>query len=965
MSSSLSTSQRRTNAAIGGSLPPRGRFSVQSNATPSSKSAYSPTGAQVSSRAAEVISDQVYNMMMAKLKAAEGNLMHIPEEYKKDQFDVIKELGNILNGDMDRLESQLNTRLGQMNEAMSGIVDGFYQGFNKCLTNFSGIATHTKDSLEQVNDLKDKVMKVQELMSKHSRDLNMLKSRAQQYKYMIEIIDKIQVIIPTQDMVSKYTENRHYLHAVYLINKTTRQLFEDEFVGVRSLDQLRDELIRLKPTYDERIIQELSDFIYLRRHASVKSISAVQSSNDEDAQDGAIVDVDELGKIERYSKIPVSEEVWEDSSKAVESDIPLFVKNLIESLHILNRIPTFHSQLVGNIVSELHEIVRMLAKDVLARHGPVLRTTTAAVSTRRSQRKHPQPLIDLLNQLYYRFSSILENHAYIIKVLSQDHIKKRMIEFQEKPTKSPTLISLLYESSTTPISSLSRPRTRTMRTREALARQEHEINVYPLMTVWVAMQQELERLLAGHLNPAEPANEPKKDLRRPSQIGDSVGLEKAITPIVFKFSNAIAKEERDLQKEDTQIVVCEKSIYHILHIYRSLIVFSDHGNKMASEFRVKLARGNEPKDAQLRRYLDNFLTEKFFPRLSEDCKAAVTKIFSGDEAFKPMEKKRSHGKSNDHSRSLMKACVEIIELVEELVADSVYIPVFISEFISVIETILSKFHEKCLSFYHDLVGRCYVVDQLKVSTYFSMLQNHPLRPRSNMGEAWTATQYEEAEYKYEERLYNKMSLNADQILVDSSVLNALGILCDSMEWMTERIEMIGTGSAMSKSGSVRTKTLGSQSLTTNRQLMFKSFEPLALKFYNLSERCLFTIRVELRCQCFYYMNGIKSAFYVLEDEPAEPDVFVLDLSKVILLMEELMAVVLPEDKRKYIFSGLGKLCSTLLIKGLPKIASINQNGVIKMLRNINALHQSFSSLVYSKVEDFVLLSHICHIFIVC
>jgi exocyst complex component 4 len=65
----------------------------------------------------------------------------------------------------------------------------------------------------------------------------------------------------------------------------------------------------------------------------------------------------------------------------------------------------------------------------------------------------------------------------------------------------------------------------------------------------------------------------------------------------------------------------------------------------------------------------------------------------------------------------------------------------------------------------------------------------------------------------------------------------------------------------------------------------------------LSEKCLSTLRIELRCHAMYYSDlTMKEGNYLVEEDVTEPDSYIWALNNDLTVAEERLSTALPNQK---------------------------------------------------------------------
>lgn len=81
--------------------------------------------------------------------------------------------------------------------------------------------------------------------------------------------------------------------------------------------------------------------------------------------------------------------------------------------------------------------------------------------------------------------------------------------------------------------------------------------------------------------------------------------------------------------------------------------------------------------------------------------------------------------------------------------------------------------------------------------------------------------------------------------------------------------------------------------------MISRFREILKRYEDLTETCLFTLRVEYRCHCLYFIDlALREGSYYLAEETNEPDPYIWNLNNDLVLAEETLMLTLPPSRMK-------------------------------------------------------------------
>lgn len=250
------------------------------------------------------------------------------------------------------------------------------------------------------------------------------------------------------------------------------------------------------------------------------------------------------------------------------------------------------------------------------------------------------------------------------------------------------------------------------------------------------------------------------------------------------------------------------------------------------------------------------------------------------------------------------------------------LPHYSEELLKAVCGLLKSYRETCQAAYRGIVQpetedkRIYSVAWLKdddISRFLKSLPNWTDLKSSHfklakdmyqMSEDDTLSQIEQRNVREAEMLTSNLGeggISQQEILSDVGVLKELAILQQSMEWFSVRISEFardlkkpiasGLSSGDLLCGPVNEGTI-------------KVLANLALEFDELANTCLLVLHLEVRVQCFHYLQQffkeMKMGRHGAQkgDDSLEPDAKVLKLSKVLSDMDEAFTATLHPRKVK-------------------------------------------------------------------
>ncbi|KAJ9597949.1 hypothetical protein L9F63_011188 [Diploptera punctata] len=181
-----------------------------------------------------------------------------------------------------------------------------------------------------------------------------------------------------------------------------------------------------------------------------------------------------------------------------------------------------------------------------------------------------------------------------------------------------------------------------------------------------------------------------------------------------------------------------------------------------------------------------------------------------------------------------------------------------------------------------------------------------------------------------------------------------------MEWFATSILLFASELPRASASSPRVQVT-TEGIPAMPESSVQALMQLAQEFEDLANTCLLVLHLEVRVQCFHYLLPRVNNYnrLVVGGDSQEPDPKVLELSRVLISIDEAMNSSLQPRKSKYIFEGLGHLIAKILISSAQYIDQIDERGIQKMCRNIFALQQTLTNITMARE---IALDHARHYF---
>ncbi|KAI9141112.1 hypothetical protein BKA69DRAFT_1076112 [Paraphysoderma sedebokerense] len=404
----------------------------------------------------------------------------------------------------------------------------------------------------------------------------------------------------------------------------------------------------------------------------------------------------------------------------------------------------------------------------------------------------------------------------------------------------------------------------------------------------------------------------------------------------------------------------------------------------------------QDKENEFHAFLDDFVLNVFVPQIEEKVLSYVHRYIAGPEAFVVDTEN-----SMMTARPLLKSAPSLISLIQSLCATLRKVPFHRDEYIRMIENTMMKYLEKCYSKYKGIITADVNVFNSDNSLYETLsgqwAQNEDLTRLLRDNTFFTNKppdvelndKLSVREIIFESKLSKDRSIHRSEMIFDRKKLQLLGHLRFSIQWFIAEIQKLrlntidddgnptksNNGKIMDRGGSLSSIVSTQQGATggdepragdeaeLNAVVLLENdsdvlplsgemvirFDRLIDQFNKLSEICLFTLRLELRIHCMYYLDlAMREGSYFLDDEAFEPDPYVVMLNDDLIAFEESVVNSAPANEARFVFYGLPLLMTHSLVANVRYIKALNRNGITKMVRNISALQQNLTNIGLSE-----------------
>lgn len=798
---------------------------------------------------------------------------------------------------------------------------------------FSKISAKINTSRRGCHDVKEKLSACKKLLECKRDEIRRLWSESVEHREVITMLKEIEDLSKVREKVEDFLKEEKFDEATDVLVSSI-SLLEGRLAGVDALKDLKAELNTLRETLHQVLVQELHKHLYM-------------------LPEGAFL----KRKIENENRSSTYEEIFCKRQTAV-AKLPLISKcsdfqNDSNYQHIaiilgcvtkLNRLPETVDILKDRCQRELMAIVRnssQLMYDVLQNSS--FPYTNRPLFSGIVDAEQQNFLLDLLTCILDQFRYVAFNHQSFLDSLQRIIMKKGLTD----------------------------------------------ISYYEMADIYSKIQATIELFLSEYLdlhNTAVTQRAATTFAKVPTATDiSSFFLRKEVNRskkhALFKFdgsSHAISmksylQEQKDSMREkneldsvetDQSILICQPMAKNITVIFKTLKQF-------ISELEIALKM-----DSGTHCPLHTFLMDcvkVFLDEVNIEVNRLIEKITHSLETWKPVTDV-DELKTADSRTQILNSCLILNSSLREMEGLIYSLPDYSSHFIQLVCNILQTYKELCYTAYKGLIcpdsdeRHIFSVTWARDKDISRLLRSLPnwtnLQIENNVDEKTHEFEESPEEIRFRNKeesellirnLSCKDSISTCEIISDHNKLKNLGLMHESMEWLSNQI-IIFAESLPDVQASLpslipeKFSDENDDSTEVRVGLSIKAcLKKLSKEFENLADTCLLVLHLEVRAHCFYYLLPLsKQGSYVNRKDDQEPEPEVVRLNTDLSKIDEALAPILQQKKIKYVFEGLGELLSTILINSVSNIKKINENGVKKMGRNIFAIQQNLAGITMTR-----------------
>ncbi|EPQ60468.1 exocyst complex component sec8 [Gloeophyllum trabeum ATCC 11539] len=427
------------------------------------------------------------------------------------------------------------------------------------------------------------------------------------------------------------------------------------------------------------------------------------------------------------------------------------------------------------------------------------------------------------------------------------------------------------------------------------------------------------------------------------------------------LSNVGASDDRLLGSGQHHRLLIKPDAFHVSVLFQPTLAFLERLAEV-------LPSGLESARASSA-VLEEFVLKVYLPQLEEKVSELFHQSVTGPDAFRPDPTSLKLS-----PQPLVKASTELMALINSLCNMLRTTPFHRENYARLILTVIIQFYQRCSDRFQDLISlRASSYDgEPRIALAAQWAQRSELAPCLSelMGVASTDVAKKLQLCRQETHLeiwqiLNDQTVSKDDLISPLRNLSSLGTLYHSITWLASELTKLKSAPEDTYSPTTPLKLepvsaatpytpylpilpslqqTDELTLPLSREMALR-FQALLKTYDQLSELMLYSMRIDVRCRTIHYLDmSMREGNYVLDEEPREPDAYVVDLNKELVECEEFITSSLPPAQQFFVFEGLGQLMEHLLISNARHIHRANAFGIRKVLRNMIALQQNLRSL---------------------
>ncbi|CAH1408099.1 unnamed protein product [Nezara viridula] len=806
---------------------------------------------------------------------------------------VIRTLSTSESNEQRDLErAKLEREYKKCDQRLNELVSIHKQDLEQVMQLFIQMSTMITNTRDKLRCIKEMLIACKTLLSCRRDELKKLWFEGVEHKHVLQLLNEIEELKEVPSKLAHFLANKDYLNGTKIL-VLALNAGDGDLEGVEALNELKTELQVKKEKLHEMLLWEISNIVYLE---PVKTLDC--SSNNQ---------IITREKFRWRQKILDSSSISNSFEKSSSVSYDIELRMLVECLGLLNKLNESIESIKSKMQDEILNVVNLVSKAVAANSG----------------NNHPlikllEMLIDQLRKIAVRFKSLLN-------------------AFGEVSKKCQVTLSPVNGSD-----------------------------------IWNTIQNVLQLLLTDYLDIQNTANDPTPTPGYPDQAADistffarrRIQRPRKFPLFKFEYSsnvNFLSKEQQAAvalseNKQRGKVLICPPEPFNITIVYKTLQKFIEE-----IESSLSLPSG---KSCTLNTFVNDYVKDAFIGREHTRISMKIETATKSTNAW------RAPITPNEVSqvgllKPILQSTYQVSNALKELETLLDSLPRHKIEVLEILVNLIKNFVETCSAAYRGIIqpepedkrlcSAAWLKDE-DISRFLKSLPNwidlqaqksfyHSARPlkREDTTEEESPEDVRQRNIKEAEILASNLGeggIGPHEIISDPSQLKCLAQLQESMEWFAFRVLQINVN--------IKKRIHESQNEPNNLNKYLSLLSNLSEEFEDLASTCLLVLHLEIRVQCFHYLLPRGFVSGKTKDNSHDPDPRVLDLSRVLVSVDEALSPSLQPRKCKYIFEGLGHLIAKILMSSAQYLEKIDESAIHKMCRNIFTLQQTLSNITMTR-----------------
>lgn len=927
-----------------------------------------------------------------------------PKESSGLLMSVIRTLSaSESNEQRDREKAKLEKEYKRSDQRLDELISFHHNDLTQVMQVFAKLSASVTASREKILGVKENLLACKQLLHCRRDELKKLWLEGVEHKHVLQLLEEIEQLREVPSQLAIYMAKKQYLSATKLLVKALT-LGDGSLEKVEALRELRGELQAKKQLLHIKLLEELSQLLYVESTQEVLALRRQGSGRDMNASASPFQRASELrssargkarrnlleispfpgasaGRVGLSPKGSMPGDDFDLSEDFDTTNLQLnpehFMAVLIECLAVLGKIPEAVESLKVQMQSELLGVVSRTTRALL--DGVVLQAPMTGPSA--------TSLLPV---------AVLPNGAVTPSQISNGDVKQKSIGSNQSNHPLPELLYTLLDQFRRIAESHNFVLRRLSHTCEKYILKN--IRLYEISDIWSMVQAVMQLVLNDYLDIQNTAADNQQATASFSEPSNDISfyfsrrkIQRPKKMPLFKFEHSLSisngtmladsadfKMHSDGRLQRDKLLICPSDPHNITLIFIPITKFIEE-IELATNCKIGVP-------CTLNAFLADYIKEVFLGRYQSKMSSTIEMVTKSPEAWRGIitpEQMREMRRT----RPLLQSTVLIESCVKDLQQLIMALPVYTEHFLSIVTNLLRSYRENCQAAYRGKVQpesedkRIFSAAFLKdedISRFIKSLPNwanlqaqkaiHLQRQKRRALHREETTDEESPEdirqrnEKEAEILASALGeggVNHHEIISDVKHLRSLALLQESMEWFAGCIYSFAS-ELPRLSPTIPVVRVMSDVTPAAQSGTVEGLQQLAREFEDLADTCLLVLHLEVRVQCFHYLLPKVKDYGRLADcgmDSQEPDPKVLELTRALTSCDEALTNILQPLKCRYVFEGLGHFMSKILMSVAQYIDRIDEGGIQKMCRNIFTLQQTLTNITMTRE---VALDHARH-----